>query len=59
MKIYRLMADAVFRAESVDDAFIVLAEHLTRLVNRVGEIPQVLLAGSLKIEPYEQKKREL
>jgi hypothetical protein len=46
-----MKADVVFGAESIDDAFLKVAEHFMYLLTGEGEDPELFESGSIIIEP--------
>jgi len=49
---FKLIADAEFYAEDIDDAFLILARYW--LNTALGEDDQIITPGSISIHPVEE-----
>ena len=52
---FRLKADAVFYAENIDVAFLVLARHFLSLAEEGLDEPEVIVSGGIVIEPVKEE----
>jgi len=46
---FRIIADATFKAENIDDAFLKLEQHFAYLQDTDREDPQLIESGQIKI----------
>lgn len=55
MKDFRIKADAVFEAEDIDDAFLVLAMHFLDLYRNSVDAKTIFEQGEVTIKPEPPK----
>ena len=53
--IFKLKADAEFEADSIDDAFIVLAAHFIALEQSGIDAPEIINQGFIDIAPKQEE----